>query len=118
MITLILIGLVGGLITGISPCMLPVFPVIFLTGGAQGARPDRQGPRPAAVRAASPATVGAPADRIRPADRASRAAARRAAGGRSREPAADAQRDGRAAVLVVAGWRSASACSPCSARWC
>ncbi|HEY0718403.1 MAG TPA: cytochrome c biogenesis protein CcdA [Streptosporangiaceae bacterium] len=36
--TLILIGLVGGLITGISPCVLPVLPVIFLSGGAQGAR--------------------------------------------------------------------------------
>ncbi|HEX3812229.1 MAG TPA: cytochrome c biogenesis protein CcdA [Mycobacteriales bacterium] len=38
MLTLVLIGLVGGLITGISPCVLPVLPVIFLTGGAQGAR--------------------------------------------------------------------------------
>ena len=38
MITLVLIGLVGGLITGISPCVLPVLPVIFLSGGAQGAR--------------------------------------------------------------------------------
>jgi cytochrome c biogenesis protein CcdA/thiol-disulfide isomerase/thioredoxin len=37
-ITLALIGLVGGLITGISPCVLPVLPVIFLSGGAQGAR--------------------------------------------------------------------------------
>ena len=41
MLTLILIGLVGGLITGISPCVLPVLPVIFLSGGAQGAQvPD------------------------------------------------------------------------------
>ncbi|HEY7144598.1 MAG TPA: cytochrome c biogenesis protein CcdA [Streptosporangiaceae bacterium] len=39
MITLVLIGLVGGLITGISPCVLPVLPVIFLSGGAQAARP-------------------------------------------------------------------------------
>ncbi|WP_298867783.1 cytochrome c biogenesis protein CcdA [uncultured Microbacterium sp.] len=30
---LIIIGLLGGLITGISPCILPVLPVIFLTGG-------------------------------------------------------------------------------------
>jgi cytochrome c biogenesis protein CcdA/thiol-disulfide isomerase/thioredoxin len=37
-LTLVLIGLVGGLITGISPCVLPVLPVIFLSGGAQGAR--------------------------------------------------------------------------------
>ncbi|MCD2499652.1 cytochrome c biogenesis protein DipZ [Microbacterium nymphoidis] len=34
---LIIIGLLGGLITGISPCILPVLPVIFLTGGAQSA---------------------------------------------------------------------------------
>ncbi|HEY9323757.1 MAG TPA: cytochrome c biogenesis protein CcdA [Agromyces sp.] len=38
MITLALIGLLGGLITGISPCILPVLPVIFLSGGAQSAR--------------------------------------------------------------------------------
>jgi cytochrome c biogenesis protein CcdA len=35
LITLVLIGVVGGLITGISPCVLPVLPVIFLSGGAQ-----------------------------------------------------------------------------------
>ena len=33
MTTLILIGLIGGFITGISPCILPVLPVIFLSGG-------------------------------------------------------------------------------------
>ncbi|MBN9209315.1 MAG: cytochrome c biogenesis protein DipZ [Microbacterium ginsengisoli] len=33
--TLVIIGLLGGLITGISPCILPVLPVIFLTGGVQ-----------------------------------------------------------------------------------
>ncbi|HEX3731866.1 MAG TPA: cytochrome c biogenesis protein DipZ [Mycobacteriales bacterium] len=32
MITLILIGLVGGLITGVSPCILPMLPVIFIAG--------------------------------------------------------------------------------------
>jgi cytochrome c biogenesis protein CcdA/thiol-disulfide isomerase/thioredoxin len=37
---LVIIGLLGGLITGISPCILPVLPVIFLTGGAQSARTD------------------------------------------------------------------------------
>ena len=37
---LIIIGLLGGLITGISPCILPVLPVIFLTGGAQSAAYD------------------------------------------------------------------------------
>ncbi|WP_239155312.1 cytochrome c biogenesis protein/redoxin [Amycolatopsis sp. FDAARGOS 1241] len=38
-----LIGLVGGLITGISPCVLPVLPVLFMTGGA-GAAPTRRRP--------------------------------------------------------------------------
>lgn len=35
---LLLIGFVGGLITGISPCVLPVLPVIFFSGGARSAR--------------------------------------------------------------------------------
>lgn len=38
MLALVLIGLVGGLITGISQCVLPVLPVIFLAG-APGRRP-------------------------------------------------------------------------------
>lgn len=53
MLQLALIGLLGGLITGISPCILPVLPVIFLSGGVQGARerdgntePKRPGWRP------------------------------------------------------------------------
>ncbi|MHC9296815.1 cytochrome c biogenesis protein DipZ [Mycobacterium sp. LTG2003] len=37
MYTLVLIGFLGGLITGISPCILPVLPVIFFSG-AQSAR--------------------------------------------------------------------------------
>ena len=32
MLSLALIGLVGGLVTGISPCILPVLPVIFFSG--------------------------------------------------------------------------------------
>lgn len=39
MTTLIVIGFVGGLITGISPCILPVLPVIFFSG-TQGAAPE------------------------------------------------------------------------------
>jgi cytochrome c biogenesis protein CcdA/thiol-disulfide isomerase/thioredoxin len=38
--SLALIGIAGGLITGISPCIIPVLPVIFLSGGAQSARKD------------------------------------------------------------------------------
>src|SRR6187399_1234434 len=37
MFTLVLIGFLGGLVTGISPCILPVLPVLFFSG-AQGAR--------------------------------------------------------------------------------
>jgi cytochrome c biogenesis protein CcdA len=33
MVTLVLIGFVGGLITGISPCVLPVLPVVFMSSG-------------------------------------------------------------------------------------
>ena len=32
MLTIALIGFLGGLITGISPCVLPVLPVVFLSG--------------------------------------------------------------------------------------
>lgn len=50
LLTLALIGLVGGLITGISPCILPVLPVIFFSGGVQSARSST--PRPGGVGAA------------------------------------------------------------------
>src|SRR6202012_1763449 len=43
--TIALIGLLGGLITGISPCVLPVLPVIFLSG-ADGTRGLRSAARP------------------------------------------------------------------------
>ena len=39
MFTLVLIGFLGGLITGISPCILPVLPVIFFSG-AQSTRTE------------------------------------------------------------------------------
>lgn len=39
MFTLVLIGFMGGLITGVSPCILPVLPVIFFSG-TQGSRTD------------------------------------------------------------------------------
>lgn len=37
MFTLALVGLIGGLITGISPCILPVLPVIFFSGARTSA---------------------------------------------------------------------------------
>ncbi|WP_424809760.1 cytochrome c biogenesis protein CcdA [Rhodococcus sp. 27YEA15] len=58
--TLALIGFVGGVITGISPCILPVLPVIFFSGGAQGAR-NGDDPEPGAVKTAVPRAV-----RLRP----------------------------------------------------
>jgi cytochrome c biogenesis protein CcdA/thiol-disulfide isomerase/thioredoxin len=41
---LALIGLVGGLITGISPCVLPVLPVVFLSGGVSTSTAARSRP--------------------------------------------------------------------------
>ncbi|MGH3254411.1 MAG: cytochrome c biogenesis protein DipZ [Streptosporangiaceae bacterium] len=41
--TLVLIGLVGGIITGLSPCVLPVLPVVFLGSGNAG--PDAESAR-------------------------------------------------------------------------
>ncbi|WNB85660.1 hypothetical protein [Cellulomonas sp. ATA003] len=76
LLTLALIGLVGGLITGISPCILPVLPVIFFSGGVQSARggwarrrrstPAARSVRPASarwgsVRCGSPPSVRRPA---------------------------------------------------------
>src|SRR3984957_5812344 len=52
MLSLALIGLVGGLITGISPCILPVLPVIFFSGtqstadGATAVKSKREVLRP------------------------------------------------------------------------
>ncbi len=40
MITVVLIGFLGGLVTGISPCILPVVPVIFAAGAAGGLPDD------------------------------------------------------------------------------
>ncbi len=91
MVTLVLIGLVGGLITGISPCILPVIPVVFLSGGVQGAR----------------RRSGAAADRV--ADRkvlSAKAPTGRAAAAEAtavRLAAAQARREGRRPYLVVLG---------------
>ena len=41
--TLVLIGLVGGIITGLSPCVLPVLPVVFLGGGSAKTDPGSDG---------------------------------------------------------------------------
>src|ERR1700730_4587739 len=52
MLSLALIGLVGGLITGISPCILPVLPVIFFSGtsGTSGTQSTADGAVAVAVK--------------------------------------------------------------------
>ncbi len=61
MIVLLLVGFLGGLVTGISPCILPVLPVIFASGAASGLddppTPSDERVDPGAARV--PATVGA-----------------------------------------------------------
>ncbi len=66
MITLALIGLIGGLVTGISPCILPVLPVIFFTG-AQATQPAaaRKEPVPGALATAERPAADSPS-RARP----------------------------------------------------
>jgi cytochrome c biogenesis protein CcdA/thiol-disulfide isomerase/thioredoxin len=116
LITLVLIGLVGGLITGISPCVLPVLPVIFLSGGAQGARtvvpaPELTARQREIVRAAAGSPAAAPAGPAaappaRPAKASAAAADGRATAADGRSAAADgrsAAADGRRPYLVVAG---------------
>ena len=51
MILLLLVGFLAGLVTGISPCILPVLPVIFASGAASGLDDARtgSGPRDPAV---------------------------------------------------------------------
>ncbi|GAA0963548.1 cytochrome c biogenesis protein DipZ [Kribbella koreensis] len=42
MITLALIGLLGGLITGVSPCVLPMLPIIFFAGTTGRTEPQKK----------------------------------------------------------------------------
>ena len=59
MIVLLLVGFLGGLVTGISPCILPVLPVIFASGAASGLDDDP------VERADVPgAAVGLPVERV------------------------------------------------------
>ena len=43
MILLVIIGFLAGMVTGISPCVLPVLPVIFASGAASGLPADGDG---------------------------------------------------------------------------
>jgi cytochrome c biogenesis protein CcdA/thiol-disulfide isomerase/thioredoxin len=98
LLALVLIGLVGGLITGISPCVLPVLPVIFLSGGAPAVR-DVPGPV-ANARAASASTASASTASART---ASARAAAAPAGPDSRGSGEQPAWLGRRPYLIVAG---------------
>jgi len=112
LLTLGLIGLVGGLITGISPCILPVLPVIFFSGGVQSARPSATTgtagkvtvvAQPTFLRAPVGATVGAPVG----ADASPSAATDATSSASPDAPDGSASPDARAAALrpylVIAG---------------
>jgi len=58
-VILILIGFLGGLVTGISPCILPVLPVIFAAGAASGIDAESN-PDGELVAAGQPVPVPAP----------------------------------------------------------
>jgi cytochrome c biogenesis protein CcdA/thiol-disulfide isomerase/thioredoxin len=47
---LLLVGFIGGLLTGISPCIIPVLPVLFFSGGTEAARPLAKSGKPAGGR--------------------------------------------------------------------
>ncbi|WP_319445444.1 MULTISPECIES: cytochrome c biogenesis protein DipZ [unclassified Mycobacterium] len=64
MSTLIFIGFLGGLITGISPCILPVLPVIFFSGTRTG--DDAAEPAPPGAVATKVETKPAVSERLRP----------------------------------------------------
>jgi cytochrome c biogenesis protein CcdA/thiol-disulfide isomerase/thioredoxin len=58
-IVLVLIGFLGGLVCGISPCILPVLPVIFAAGAASGL-PEEALETPSAEPGSGPAPAPAP----------------------------------------------------------
>ncbi len=61
--TLALIGFLGGLITGISPCILPVLPVIFFSGANSSFASSADAGRPRARWRSSPSRPAAEASR-------------------------------------------------------
>jgi cytochrome c biogenesis protein CcdA/thiol-disulfide isomerase/thioredoxin len=63
MTTLIAIGFLGGLITGISPCILPVLPVIFFSGTGSDRSTEADGAGAVATKVAPRRTLS---DKLRP----------------------------------------------------
>jgi cytochrome c biogenesis protein CcdA len=56
MIELVIVGVVAGFLAGISPCILPVLPVVLVAGAARPARAGSAEARPAKT---EPARAGA-----------------------------------------------------------
>jgi cytochrome c biogenesis protein CcdA/thiol-disulfide isomerase/thioredoxin len=65
MVTLALIGLVGGLITGVSPCVLPMLPIIFFAGGTTPSPQPQPEPRPVQGPGGTDVLEVAPARKVR-----------------------------------------------------
>jgi cytochrome c biogenesis protein CcdA/thiol-disulfide isomerase/thioredoxin len=57
-ILLVVVGFLGGLVTGISPCILPVLPVIFASGAASGLDEEAAVQSPVTTRVRSVVPVG------------------------------------------------------------
>jgi cytochrome c biogenesis protein CcdA/thiol-disulfide isomerase/thioredoxin len=105
MVELVIVGIAAGFLAAISPCILPVLPVVLVAGAGQppgtppGAPVSARAAQPVGVRAAEPA--GTP-----PASAADAARAGGAAGPAAAEPArgAPARRGGlRRPLAVIAG---------------
>lgn len=69
MLPLILIGFLGGLIAGLSPCVLPILPLIFFAGGTGTAENGQAQRMSSADDGAAPATSSAPIAASTAADR-------------------------------------------------
>jgi cytochrome c biogenesis protein CcdA/thiol-disulfide isomerase/thioredoxin len=71
MVELVVVGVVAGFLAGISPCILPVLPVVLVAGAAQPARASAgaRTVQPAAGRAAEPVSIP-PGQAVSPARRA------------------------------------------------
>ena len=54
MVELVVVGVVAGFLAGISPCILPVLPVVLVAGAASAQGAERAGPGAGQPAAAGP----------------------------------------------------------------
>ena len=80
MVVLILIGFLGGLVAGISPCILPVLPVIFAAGASAGIEDDDGAGTPEPASESESASASASASASGPVPEPALAAARATGG--------------------------------------